>query len=331
VDGGKEFSSLYFRAFCGFFGIHLISREGKPRSGSTCERLFDTNRRQFANNLIGNTQIMKNVREVSRETDPVNLAAWTLGRAYPRLTEWAYELYETNDHFNLKQSPREALATGMALTGSREHTKILFDEVFRTLTLPTTRKGTSQITLNNGVKINNIYYWSDEFRNPEFVGKQVPVRYDPFNMGEAYAYVNGRWLTGTSEYFWFFQGRTEREMLLASAEIRRRDRLLNRNRSITAKRLAEFICSLEQEEHNLRAQRILLQRGRDNELQNVHAFINGGQPTPVTPLQLPAKSQDNSPFEEPPTSEKVSDSPNAISTESNEQIEELDLMGDLNW
>lgn len=331
VDGGKEFKSLYFRAFCAFFGIHLISREGKPRHGSTCERLFDTNRRQFANNLSGNTQIMKNVREVSKEVAPENHAVWTLGRAYPRLTEWAYDIYETNDHFNLKQSPREAFAAGIAQTGSREHTKILFDDVFRTLTLPTTRKGTAQVRLNDGVKVNNIYYWSDDFRNPELVGRQVPVRYDPFNMGEAYAYVNGRWITGTSEYFWFFQGRTEREMLLAGSEIRRRDQLLNRNRTLTAKRLAEFVSSLEQEENSLRAQRILLQRSRDFELRDVHALINGGQPASMTPLQLPAKGQVSYTSEEPSSGEKASEPPGAVSEESHEQLEELDLLEELDW
>ena len=331
VDGGKEFKSIYFRAFCAFFGIHLISREGKPRHGSTCERLFDTNRRQFANNLSGNTQIMKNVREVSKEVDPENHAVWTLGRAYPRLTEWAYEIYETNDHFNLKQSPREAFAAGIAQTGSREHTKILFDDVFRTLTLPTTRKKTAQIMLNDGIKVNNIYYWSDEFRNPELVGKQVPVRYDPFNMGEAYAYVNGRWITGTSEYFWFFQGRTEREMLLAGSEIRRRNQLLNRNRTLTAKRLAEFISSLEQEESSLRTERILLQRSRDIELRDVHALINGGQSSSTKPLQPPDKGHASNIVKEPLSDKEVYESSHIVSEESHEQLEELDLMEELNW
>jgi putative transposase len=329
VDGGKEFKSIYFRAFCAFYGLHLVSREGKPRNGSTCERLFDTNRTQFANNLIGNTQIMKNIRDVSKEVDPQHLAAWTLGAAYPRLTEWAYERYETNDHFNLKQSPREALAAGLAQTGSREHTKIIFDDVFRTLTLPTTRKGTAQIMLNDGIKINNIYYWSDEFRNPELVGKQVPVRYDPFNMGEAYAYANGRWIAGTSEYFWFFQGRTERETLLASSEIRRRDQLLNRNRSLTAKRLAEFIDSLEQEENNLRARRILLQRNRDLEVKNVHALINEGQPPSITAQQLLPKGQCT--LEASSIDERLSEPSHTVSKDNHEQLEELDLMGELNW
>jgi putative transposase len=185
--------------------------------------------------------------------------------------------------------------------------------------------------LNDGVKVNNIYYWSDEFRNPELVGKQVPVRYDPFNMGEASAYVNGRWITGTSEYFWFFQGRTEREMLLAGSEIRRRDQLLNRNRPLTAKRLAEFISSLEQEESSLRAERILLQRSRDVELSDVHALINGSQSGSTKPLQLPTKGLASNTIEESLNGKEFSQPSHIVNEESPEQLEELDLMEELKW
>jgi transposase InsO family protein len=331
VDGGKEFKSMYFRALCAFYGVHLISREGKPRSGSTCERLFNTNRTQFANNLLGNTQIMKNVREASKEVDPAIHAAWTLGALYSRLTEWAYEKYETLDHFNLKQSPRDAFTAGLAKFGLREHTKIAFDDVLRTLTLPTTRKGTAKIMLNDGIKVNNIYYWCDEFRIPELVNKQVPVRYDPFNMGEAYAYVNGRWITGTSEYYWFFQGRTEREMLLAGSEMRRRDKLLNRSCSLNAKRLAEFVESLEQEEKSLKAFRILLQRSRDNELKNIHALMNGDQSASPPPPRQMATSQEATPMDETSIGEQISGAPNTDSEELHDQLDELELMGELTW
>jgi putative transposase len=331
VDGGKEFSSIYFRALCAFYGIHIISREGKPRNGSTCERLFGTNRTQFANNMIGNTQIMRNVREVSKEVNPETLAAWTLRAGYPRLTEWAYSLYETNDHFSLKRSPREAFTAGMERFGPREHTKIIYDEVFRDLTLPTTRKGTAKLQLNDGVKINNIYYWSDEFRNPELVGKQVPVRYDPFNMGEAQAYVNGRWIKGISELHWFFKDRTEREMQLASSEIRRRDTLLNRNRTITGTRLADFVASLEQEEESLRAQRILLQRSRDLEGTGVRALINGGQAPTPSPKQLPEYSQGHQSAAETPSATQNSEEVETYPKESEENISELGLIGELDW
>lgn len=331
VDGGKEFSSIYFRALCATYGMHIISREGKPRNGSTCERLFGTNRTQFANNLIGNTQIMKNVREVSKESNPETLAAWTLCAAYPRLTEWAYTIYETNDHFSLKRSPREAFAAGMERFGPREHTERIYDEVFRELTLPTTRKGTAKIQLNDGVKINNIYYWSDEFRNPELVGKDVPVWYEPFNMGEARAYVNGRRINLTSEYHWFFQGRTEREMQLASSEIRRRDTLLNRNRTITASRLADFVASLEQEEESLRAQRILLQRSRDLEGMSVRALINGDQsPTPPS-KQLPEANQGHPSAAETTSDIQNVDEDEAYAKEPDESVSELELIGDLDW
>lgn len=291
VDGGKEFKSIYFRALCGFFGIHLISREGKPRGGSTCERLFDTNRRQLVNNVLGNTQIMKNVREVSNEVDPSTHAVWTLDAAHRRLLEWGYEIYDTTDHWTLKQTPREAFETGMAQTGLREHRKIGYDEIFRILTLPTTRKETSMIVTNYGVKINNIFYWADVFDEPELQGIQVPVRYDPFDMGNAFAYVRGKWIPCQSECHWFFKGRTEREMQLASSEMRRRNRRLHENRTVNAKRLAEFVESLEEEEESLKSYFLRMQRNRDLEQRAVLASINGCEATPHPHRQMLPDSQ----------------------------------------
>jgi hypothetical protein len=120
-------------------------------------------------------------------------------------------------------------------------------------------------------------------------------------------------------------------MLLAGSEIRRRDKLLNRNRAMNAKRLAEFVQSLEQEETSLRAQRILLQRSRDIELTNVHASINGSQPAPSPPLQLSANSQEGTTVEVSSEHEITSEPADSDSNESHEEIGEIELMGELNW
>jgi hypothetical protein len=120
-------------------------------------------------------------------------------------------------------------------------------------------------------------------------------------------------------------------MLLAGSEIRRRDLLLNRNRPLTAKRLAEFIGSLEQEESSLRAERILLQRSRDVELRDVHALINGGQSGSTKPLQLPTKVQASNIIEEPLNGKEASEPSHIVNGESHEQLKELDLMEELNW
>jgi putative transposase len=62
-------------------------------------------------------------------------------------------------------------------------------------------KGTAQVEPGRGVKINYVYYWSDEFRPATMEHSQVPVRYDPFDIGTAYAFVQGRWVPCISEYY----------------------------------------------------------------------------------------------------------------------------------
>src|SRR6266446_3096118 len=87
---------------------------------------------------------------------------------------------------------------------------------------PTTRKGTAKVRAGKGVKINHIYYWSEAFRSPNLERKNVEVRYDPWNAGIAYAYVGGRWVECKSQYWGILRGRSERELMLATRELRRR-------------------------------------------------------------------------------------------------------------
>jgi putative transposase len=44
-------------------------------------------------NMAGNTQMTKsNLRLITKEVDPKNLAVWTFGSLEARLREWAYEI-----------------------------------------------------------------------------------------------------------------------------------------------------------------------------------------------------------------------------------------------
>ena len=95
------------------------------------------------------------------------------------------------------------------------------DDDFRMATLPTTTKGTAKVAPGNGVKINYVYYWCDAFRNPEVEKTQVPVRYDPYDVATAYAYVGGRWVRCDSEYAPRLRGHSEREIGLATEELRK--------------------------------------------------------------------------------------------------------------
>lgn len=220
VDNGAEFHSTYFETLLATFECTKKHRPAaKSRFGSICERLFGTSNTQFIHNLLGNTQIMRNVRQVTKSIHPKRQAVWSLGILYEICGKWMSEVYDTEDHPALGQSPREAFAIGMMQGGSRSHRMIPYDENFKILTLPTTSSGKAKVQPSQGVKINYIYYWSNLFRDPEIENTSIPVRYDPFNVGVAYAYLRGQWVECISQYYAEFQGRSEKELKLAKARI----------------------------------------------------------------------------------------------------------------
>ena len=270
VDGGKEFESVYFEGLLARYECTKKTRPpAKARFGSVCERLFGTTNTQFVYCLSGNTQITKDVRVVTTSVDPKNHAVWTLGRLYDRLCEWAHEFYDATVHPALGQTPRDCFADGLARTGHRNHRAIPYDDEFRMMTLPTTAKGTALVSCGKGVKINHLCYWSRIFRDPAVEQTRVPVRYDPFDAGIAYAHVGNRWVSCYSEHYGVFRGRSEREMMLAAAELRKRSHDHSTQLQVTARRLADFIASVESEES------LLLQRLRDAQSKQVHLTVNG--------------------------------------------------------
>ncbi len=249
VDRGSDFESVYFETLLAYYECTKKSRPGaKPRFGSVCERLFGTSNTTFVHNLLGNTQATREPRMMTKVVDPRRLAQWTLERIHQRLGEWAYEVYDTIDHPALGQTPRACFAQGLMKSGPRRHRLIAYDQEFRIFTLPTTSKGTAKVQPNIGVKINYIYYWADAFRKSQIEKSQVPVRYDPFDASIAYAYVKGGWVQCISEHYSIFSGRSEREIMLATAELRQRYRQHGRVFNLTARKLGDFLNSLEAEE-----------------------------------------------------------------------------------
>jgi putative transposase len=297
VDGGKDFHSLYFDALLATQECaKRIRPAGKSRFGSVIERLFGVSNQQFINNLQGNTQIMKNVRQVTRSVAPATQAIWTLPSLSERLCEWAYDVYDTSYHGGLEQSPRAAFECGTQTAGCRSHRMIQYDEAFRILTLPTTRRGVAKVSPNNGVKINNRYYWANAFRDSELANTKAPVRYDPYDVGQAYAFVKGSWVICHSEHYHIFRGRTEREMMLASSELRKRQSRSVGISKASAKQLAMFIASLESQEA------LLGQRLRDIETKKVLSALDGDRLLPFNSGfstaggvdSLPTDSEDSS-------------------------------------
>lgn len=258
VDGGREFQSTYFETLLACYEcVKKIRPPTKSRFGSVVERLFGTANSQFVHNLQGNTQSMRNVRQVTASVNPRLHAIWTLESLAQRLRQFAYEIYDTAPHTTLGQSPREVFTQGLIRGGARLHRLIPYDEQFRIMSLPTTYKETATVSPAKGVRLNYLYYWADAFRDPLVERARVPVRYDPHDIGIAYAFVHKQWLRCISEHYRIFRGRSEQELLLAAAELQRRRRKTAMEGAITARRLAHFLKSVEAEEL------LLTQRLRD--------------------------------------------------------------------
>ena len=276
VDGGPEFQSTYFEALLARYECTKKTRPpAKARFGSCCERIFGTTNTRFIHNLQGNTQITRNVRQVTTSVDPRKHATWTLTELHERLSEYLFEVYDTTDHPALGQSPRDAFQAGLETAGFRPERMIPYDQDFLMATLPTTAKGTARVTPGRGVKINHVYYWSGSFQTPAAENRQVPVRYDPFDVGTAYAFVEHRWVQCHSEHYLVFRGRSEKEMMLASSELRRRQQCHEQGLSLTAKKLAGFLCSVEADEL------LMAQRLRDQEAQATRGAPGAVAPTPA--------------------------------------------------
>ncbi len=188
VDNGADFHSTQFEQFLAAFGIHKVNRPpGEPRYGSPVERLFGVANKQFFHLLLGNTQMMTAVRQVTKSVDPRNLAVWTFEQLAEFLDQWAFDVYDQIPHSALGMSPGEAYNRGLQHAGVREHTKIPYDQDFVLLTMPEPKRPAK--IRRDGLRILYFDYWTDTFREAALFGQSPPVRYDPFDITQARVYL----------------------------------------------------------------------------------------------------------------------------------------------
>src|SRR5216684_1710647 len=140
-------------------------------------------------------------------------------------------------------------------------------------TLTTTLTGTAKLLKCLIPKNEHMLYRQDAFRDPEIENTQVSVRYDPFDVGIAYAFIVNRWVRCCSEYYSAFHGRSEKELMIATKELRALKNSHSQQFTLTAKKLADFLESVEAEEA------MLMQRLCDAEGRKVLEKISSGAPT----------------------------------------------------
>ena len=109
------------------------------------------------------------------------------------------------------------------------------------------------------VRINYIDYTCTKLKDSRFWGKLVPVRYDPWDISIAYVFLDGLWRLCSCGYHSQFRGRSEKQIALASREIRRGKVLHTKSRNVSAAQLAAFFEACDSAE-------LALQVEQDREL-----------------------------------------------------------------
>jgi putative transposase len=267
VDKGAEFQSGYFEQLLARMRVtKKIRPTAAGRYGSLVERFFGLTNQEFIHNLWGNTQATRDPRRMSPTHDPKVLAEWdieTFSDAFDGFIERGYGRLE---HSALGMSPNEAMAAGMKLFGTRPHKIEPYTGEFIRWTMPSTARGKAKVVPGRGIKINYLYYWSDVFKSPKVEGRVVPVRFNPFDLSFACAFIDGQWIDLQSEYANLFKGRSEREIKLITTEIRERMRKTHQRRAINAELIAAYLREAESE-------RVAAQRERDAEAKSVNERV----------------------------------------------------------
>lgn len=265
VDHGPDFESVYFEALLAQCFITKIERPAaEPHAGAVIERLFGTTQVDFIQQLRGNTQATKVPRQMTREVNPRRLAVWTLERLTVQLRYYVHEYYDQKEHSALFMSPREAYIQGMQLAGARSHRLIPYSDAFLMQTRPTTRTGTAKIHPSRGITVNGLQYWNERLHATGLTGQSVPVRFEPYDMGVIYAFIDGQWLECVADNYAQMHGRSEKEWDLILEEWREHQRQHSQKRqTLNGPLLAQFLQQVEQEE------KIALQRSRDYEEQTL--------------------------------------------------------------
>lgn len=241
IDGGPEFRSTYFESLCALYEVTLRRRPpAAGRAGTLVERCFGVLNTQFFYNLAGNTQITRNVRQVTKSVNPKNLAVWTLEEVGDLLEAYFADIYDQRPHPAFNMTPAQRYEQGMVIAGERSNRRILYDQTFIIQTFPTTPSGVATVQRGYGIKIHYVYFWSDGMKDPQVEGTKIPVRYDPFDASIAYAYIHKRWVKCTSQYRDALAGRSEKELKIATQELRRSRTNLRARQGLTAKDLALF-------------------------------------------------------------------------------------------
>lgn len=193
TDGGAEFAATDYEEFLGLLHAESLHRPtSAARAGSVCERLFGYTQSAFIHNLIGNTKLRRKVRELTPETNPSELAIFTLNDLYEGLEEWFFHIYDTRKHPALLMSPRAAYEQGLIKSGMRLH-RLRRVEDLVPIAFPSVKGHFRKLDPQRGVYVNNRRYRNPRLEVLCLKGTSVQVKPHLMRPDVVYALHNGEW------------------------------------------------------------------------------------------------------------------------------------------
>lgn len=245
VDGGKDFRSTDFEVFLARCESGRKTRPPhQPRFGSMIESALGLTIEQLFNNLEGNSQATRE-RTMTDATDPRNRVRFTLTELHAVLRKFLYEIYDQSPHSGIGCSPREAYENGLKTGGAREHVPVPWSQEILYLSSPSVPGGTRKVIYRKGIEVFGIDYYSFELDANGVPDTKVEVRYDPDNAGHVFAFANGRWVRCLSEHHQVFERWTVKEVAIASATLREKERSKRTSRGERMKNLVRYFQSGE--------------------------------------------------------------------------------------
>jgi len=245
VDGGKDFRSTDFEVFLARCSAGRKTRPPhQPRFGAMIESALGLTIEQLFNNLEGNSQATRE-RTMTDATDPRNRVRFTLSELHAVLRKFLYEIYDQSPHSGIGCSPREAYENGLKTGGYREHVSVPWSQDILYLSSPSVPGGTRKVIYRKGIEVFGIDYYSFELDANGVPDTKVEVRYDPDNAGHVFAFANKRWVRCLSEHHQIFERWTVKEVAIASAVLREKERSKRSSRGERMKILVRYLQSGE--------------------------------------------------------------------------------------
>ncbi|MEM5448882.1 Mu transposase C-terminal domain-containing protein [Paraburkholderia guartelaensis] len=224
-DNDKAFHSDAFDNLCDLCDTTIDYRPAhESRFGTVIERLFGTANKRFIHNLVGTTKATQHVRTLTRSVDPIRADHLNFAELHGLLDYFFFVEYNRESrHPAHDHTPEEYMHIRLRETGRRLTRVRPFDQRFMLQTLvPAKRDNKRLIDRQMGVKVGNIWYWSDEFTQYRHRKTKVKVMLDMWDISIAYVVLGKRWVKCESSLLMRYRQLTHIELRYALYEVRLR-------------------------------------------------------------------------------------------------------------